>query len=74
MSTVKSFFSSAKLFFSSIKPFFSEVKAELGKVTWIGFDEFFGQMVVVCITIAFMSIVLGFMDAAFGEVLRRLLS
>jgi preprotein translocase SecE subunit len=63
-----------KSFFSSVKSFFSEVKAELGKVTWIGSDEFIGQMVVVCITIAFMSIVLGFMDAAFGEVLRKLLS
>jgi len=57
-----------------VTSFFYEVKAELDKVTWIGFDEFVGNMVVVCVTVAFMSLVLGLMDTTFGLLLRRILS
>ncbi len=59
---------------SKVLTFFFEVKQELGKVTWAKFDEFVGHTVVVCITVAFVSVVLSLMDTAFNLALQRLLS
>lgn len=57
---------------NKVLAFLSEVKQELGRVTWAKFDEFLGHTVVVCITVAFVSVILSLMDTTFNLALQRL--
>ncbi len=56
----------------SILTFFLEVRSEIQKITWLGMDEFIGHIIVVMVTVAFSSVVLGFMDWFFSSALRWL--
>lgn len=56
----------------SILSFLLEVKSEIQKVTWPSYEEFFGHMVVVLITVAFAAVVIGLMDYAFSSALKWL--
>ena len=55
--------------FLDVKSFLSDVRSEIGKITWPSFDEFLGHMVVVFVSVAFSSVVLGLMDYLFTFVL-----
>ena len=53
----------------SILTFFSEVKAEFLKVTWPTMDEFIGHMIVVAVTVGFVTVIVGAMDYGFASLL-----
>ncbi|KKQ33526.1 MAG: Preprotein translocase, SecE subunit [candidate division TM6 bacterium GW2011_GWF2_37_49] len=52
--------------------FVSEVKAEIKKITWPTKDELIGTTIIVCIIVLVFALILGFMDAMFSALLKRL--
>lgn len=58
---------------NKIATFVSEVKAEIKKISWPTRDELVGTTVIVCIIVLVFSLILGFMDALFSALLKRLI-
>jgi preprotein translocase SecE subunit len=56
----------------SVLTFLLEVKSEIKKVTWPTYEEFFGHMIVVSVTVTFAAIVIGVMDYLFSAGLKWL--
>lgn len=57
---------------NKIVAFVSEVKAEIRKITWPTKDELIGTTIIVCIIVLVFALILGFMDALFSALLKRL--
>lgn len=48
--------------FQNLKEFFAEAKAEFKKISWPSLDEIKGSTAVVCVTIAFIMVLLAVYD------------
>jgi preprotein translocase subunit SecE len=59
---------------SSLLSFLREVKAEIRKITWPSRDDLIGTVTIVCMFTIAAAIVLSAMDAAFGTLIKRLIS
>lgn len=59
--------------FAKIKDFIKEVKVELGKVSWPTKNEIFGSTVIVMITVAILSIFIGFCDLLFSSAVHLII-
>jgi preprotein translocase SecE subunit len=57
----------------TVVKFLNEVWVELQKITWLNRDDFLGSTIVVCILIAFFSIILGLMDAGIASLIKLVL-
>ena len=58
---------------AKIKNFFLEVKAEMNKVTWPSREELVGSTGVVLMTMAILSVFIGFTDFIVSIVMTRFL-
>ena len=54
--------------------FLTEVKAEIRKITWPGREDLIGTTIVVCFLTIVLASLLGGMDAAFGFLIKKLIS
>ncbi len=56
-----------------VQTFFSEVRAEMQKVTWSTREELIGSTTVVLITMAILSVYIGFCDFIMSFLLKLIL-
>jgi len=56
-----------------ISRFIREVLAELKKVTWPSRDEMVGSTIIVCALVIIFAAILGAMDGAFSNFIRKLI-
>jgi preprotein translocase subunit SecE len=61
----------AKEVMNKVVGFIREVLDELGKVTWPVRDELIGSTIIVCILVIVCAAILGFMDGAFGTLIKK---
>jgi preprotein translocase subunit SecE len=57
-----------------ITQFLSEVKSELGKVTWPGYNELVGSIIIVLVVVFIFSIYFGVVDLFFYKCAGRIFS
>jgi len=56
--------------FQGLREFFAEAKSEFKKISWPTRDEIKGSTAVVCVTIGFFMLILGFYDSVLIWVMK----